>query len=86
MPKHLGGRGRKAPYETTHVRVPMPIKAEVQQLIDAFYSEETVEPVKTLTGLDDAIDTARSLLKQKKSARVSIINLLTSIYGQNVEL
>jgi hypothetical protein len=55
-------------------------------LIDAFYSEETVEPVKTLTGLDDAIDTARSLLKQKKSARVSIINLLTSIYGQNVEL
>lgn len=33
MTKPLGGRGNKAPYETTQVRVPMPIKPQVEKLI-----------------------------------------------------
>jgi hypothetical protein len=31
-----GGRGKKAPYEQTHMRVPLPIKARVAAIIDAY--------------------------------------------------
>lgn len=33
MDKPVGGRGHKAPYETTQVRVPVPIKPQVEKLI-----------------------------------------------------
>lgn len=33
MPKPLGGRGKKAPYETVQVRTPLPIKHKVEKLI-----------------------------------------------------
>ena len=45
MSKPIGGRGKKAPYETIPVRVPVPIKAEVETLIeryrDSVLSDET---------------------------------------------
>lgn len=34
MDKPKGGRGHKAPYQTTHLRVPEPIKDELQTRID----------------------------------------------------
>jgi hypothetical protein len=86
MSKPVGGRGNKAPYETTHVRVPMPIKSEIERLIEEFREGRTQQQENSLTSLEDAIETARELLKQKKSARVSIEKLLTVIYGKNVEL
>jgi hypothetical protein len=55
MAKPVGGRGNKAPYETTHVRVPIPIKSEVQALIDEFrdrYSEQFNKPLTTLRSQD----------------------------------
>lgn len=33
MTKPIGGRGKKAPYETIQVRVPLPIKPQVEKLI-----------------------------------------------------
>lgn len=36
MDKNLGGRGKKAPYETTHVRVPVPIKDRVEHLKELY--------------------------------------------------
>lgn len=36
MIKPKGGRGQKAPYETAQVRVPVPIKSEVERLIDSY--------------------------------------------------
>jgi hypothetical protein len=32
--KPKGGRGQRAPYKTTHLRVPEPIKDDLQRLID----------------------------------------------------
>jgi hypothetical protein len=86
MSKPVGGRGNKAPYETTHVRVPMPIKPEIERLIEEFRKGRTQQQENSLTSLEDAVETAKELLKQKKSARVSLEKLLTSIYGKNVEL
>ena len=31
-----GGRGKKAPYETTHCRIPLPLKPIVEQLANAY--------------------------------------------------
>lgn len=36
MDKPKGGRGIKAPYESTHVRVPAPIKGRVEELIEVY--------------------------------------------------
>jgi predicted RNase H-like nuclease (RuvC/YqgF family) len=131
MVKSVGGRGNKAPYESTHVRVPVPIKSQVQALIDEFRERQTQLPVKPLTSLDedeeeeedldsdepsdsetiksqaemvrryafeiqslkreldklnsltsleDAKQTAKTILKAKKSATQSVVKLLTSIY------
>lgn len=86
MAKPIGGRGVKAPYESTHVRVPKPIKADVEALIEQFHSKGEVSTEKKLTSLEDAVTAARSILIQKKSAKASMSKLLTVIYGQNVEL
>lgn len=94
MPKPIGGRGIKAPYETTHIRVPVPIKTDVESLIERFresYSEGdtnllTGNQNNSLTSLEEAIVSARHILIQKKSARVSLQKLLTAIYGTEVIL
>ena len=36
MTSFKGGRGRKAPYQTTMVRIPMPIKPLVELLVKSF--------------------------------------------------
>ena len=36
MPKPVGGRGRKAPYQTTTVRIPVDIKHQVDLLVAQF--------------------------------------------------
>ena len=36
MNKPIGGRGKKAPYETTHVRIPVDLKSQVELLVEEF--------------------------------------------------
>jgi hypothetical protein len=36
MSKPIGGRGNKAPYETTHVRVPVDLKPQIESLVQEF--------------------------------------------------
>ena len=137
MVKPVGGRGNKAPYESTHVRVPIPIKSQVQALIDEFRGSQIEQPKKaltslevdeedetdeeedsdepsdletiksqaemiqnyiseirflnlkleqsnSLTSLEDAKQTAKTILKAKKSASQSVVKLLTSIYQVEV--
>jgi hypothetical protein len=37
MEKPVGGRGKKAPYQTITIRVPLPIKDKVEKLIDEYH-------------------------------------------------
>jgi len=53
MAKLVGGRANKAPYETTHIRVPLPIKSEVQALIEHFRKSQDIVFKKPLTSLDE---------------------------------
>lgn len=128
MPKNVGGRGKKSPYDSTHVRVPLPIKDRVEEIKQLYIngalehydqllkddhekarlyenlltgSKDKVDSSQNpLTGskdkadssqnplltLDDALIQARSLLKQKKSARETVTKLLAVLYGQDVTL
>lgn len=81
-----GGRGNKAPYETTHVRVPVPIKAEIEKLINDYKEGISTDSSETLITPTEAIELARNILRQKKSAKVSMEKLLTSIYHQEISL
>lgn len=55
-----GGRGVKAPYETTHVRVPLPIKDKVEELCKVYKDGRLEELKQTETvSLNEAVDIAR---------------------------
>ena len=87
--KPKGGRGLKAPYETTIVRVPIPIKPSVDKLI-ADYRHSIDSPITYAIGnypipLDEAVIEARKIIDSKKSARVSLIKLLQVIYGDKID-
>lgn len=89
MSKPVGGRGVKAPYTTTHIRIPEDLKAEFEARIESYRENlltgkdgDTVE--KSLTSLPEAIEAAKLLVRSKKSARQSMARLLTAIYGTPV--
>jgi CII-binding regulator of phage lambda lysogenization HflD len=114
MNKNLGGRGKKSPYESTHVRVPLPIKDRVDELKELYITgaldhhdqllkddyhkarmyenmltglENKVDPSQNLLpSLDDALNQAKSLLKQKKNARETVAKLLTGLYGKHISI
>lgn len=85
MIKPIGGRGKKAPYETTHLRIPLPIKDKVEKMIND-YRSEILEGIKTnfeiKLSLEDAKLLTRKILQAKKQSKIeAMANLLTSIYG-----
>lgn len=98
--KPKGGRGHNAPYETTHLRVPVPIKEQLQLVIDD-YKELVVtgqiEPSEYVVqnfdkeadirlNKQEAIEIAKAILNQKKSARQSLNKLLTALYKEEIVL
>jgi hypothetical protein len=87
MNKPLGGRGKKAPYETTHLRIPVPIKADIEKLIDN-YRLSVIDGIEThdngLLSVEDAKLLTRKLIKAKTSKIDTLTKLLTSIYGVEI--
>lgn len=83
MSKPLGGRGKVAPYQTTHIRVPIPIKAEIEQMIER-YRLSIVDDIETqedeILSLEDAKNLAKKLLRSKTAKVDTITKLLTGIY------
>lgn len=56
MIKPVGGRGKKAPYETVQMRVPLPIKSQVEQLIEQYRQQVLEEPRSTDESLESDIE------------------------------
>lgn len=117
-----GGRGKQAPYKTTHCRVPETCKSFVDRLVSVYkkmvddpkaslellenvsqvvnktYSDFAGLEVKTVKTKDvniynetilskaEAVDFAKKMLRAKKSKVDSLEKLLTSIYGEDVNL
>lgn len=101
MVKPVGGRGHTAPYETTHVRVPVPIKDKVEQLIENYRKSlllgntsteadgseqfEEQEAGSLSVSLDESLEIAKRILTLKKSSKVSLAKLLSELYKAEVK-
>jgi hypothetical protein len=74
MDKPIGGRGKKAPYETTHVRIPVDLKPQVELLVEEFrdngcvVKDNTIENSSTVS--DDFI---QKMIKELKNNDMFII-------------
>jgi chromosomal replication initiation ATPase DnaA len=95
MTKPKGGRGRKAPYETTHVRIPVFLKPIVDQLSNKYRelvdADEDICKEKLLPKAEmdkeEATRLARKILRSKKgNKQAQFEKLLTSIYGEDITL
>lgn len=87
MTKPMGGRGKKAPYETTHMRVPLPLKTQIEQLIEDYrlsILDGIERPGEELIPIDEALVIAQKLLRSKTAKNETIAKLLTSIYKTEV--
>lgn len=78
-----GGRGVKADYKSTHVRVPLPVKEKVEAIINAF-KEGVVE--ESQLSEEEMLEIAKNILKQKKSAKISLEAFLKTILKKEVSL
>lgn len=86
----LGGRGKKEAYETKVIRVPVPLIPLIDWLADRFYQGYNSGDSPIESGIYDAVGQldlviveksklmviAEKLVSQKKSARVTVGNLL----------
>ncbi len=85
MPKPVGGRGIRAPYETMTIRIPVAIKDRVAQLAES-YRNGTLDQPSELPTIDEAIEIAKSVQKQKKSGTKSLELLLKQLYKREISL
>lgn len=92
-----GGRGKKAPYNTTHVRIPEAMKPAIEQAIAQFKElaisgkidpnkpinkiSQLSQHNKSLTSLEEATKIAQCILRQKQSAKKSVEKLLAALYN-----
>ena len=85
LPK--GGRGKKAPYETITVRIPVPIQLRVEAMAEQ-YRLSVLEGDEFIEGgnptFDQALEAAIKVARQKKSGKDSLIKLLQVLYGVRV--
>jgi hypothetical protein len=83
-----GGRGKKAPYETTIIRVPVPLVESIERQVNEYreFVVNGTQPPYPAINLEVALIHAKQILKQKKSAKVSLEKLLQVLYGDEVTL
>lgn len=89
-----GGRHQKAPYETTVIRVPVPLKEMIESLINKYKendcqasSLETVPVSQAVITKEAAITLANQLIKSKKGgAKYCLEKLLQVMFGSDVSL
>jgi hypothetical protein len=87
MSRPLGGRGKVAPYRTTHLRIPIPIKEDVEKLIEDYRKKviDGIEPENDgLMSLAAVIELSKKLLRSKSAKIDCIAKLLTAIYRTDI--
>jgi predicted RNase H-like nuclease (RuvC/YqgF family) len=95
MTIHKGGRGKKAPYETTQMRVPVPIKDQVNSLIAKFRGEvlddsktgenlfESVENSQLSLELDSLQSELQNLKRALEISEIEKLNLKIALEATN---
>lgn len=88
MNKPVGGRGKKAPYQTITKRIPVELESQIDSLIEAYRLKtiEGIEPDDTgILPVSDAVQLAKKLLKAKSSKLDTVIKLVTGIYNTTID-
>jgi hypothetical protein len=74
MEKPIGGRGKKAPYETTHVRIPVDLKPQVEKLVEEFRDNGCVSSSKTTqNSLTDSDKFIQNMLQEFENKNLFIV-------------
>ncbi len=91
--KPKGGRGKIAPYQTTTIRIPLPLKPDIERLVED-YRLSVLSPIlgaiaknqDTPIPLEEAIIKAIEILGDKKaSKKTTVKKLLEAIYGEKIK-
>jgi hypothetical protein len=91
-----GGRGKKAPYETTHIRVPVPLKRSLEDLIEQWIdlvNAGAIDPTKAVHDIYksltyseisayEAIKIAGQIARQKTTMKKALIKLVNKLYDK----
>ena len=88
MRKPVGGRGKKAPYETKIKRIPLELESQVDSMIEEYRANLTGESDRqdnAMLSLTDAIALVKKLIKAKKSKSDTIHKLVTGIYKIDID-
>ncbi len=86
MNKPKGGRGKRAPYETTVVRVPDPVLEQVEAICDAYRNGEVLPEKKPVTDFESIREQVDQWRKIAKVGKDKLQNLLQLIYGVDITL
>jgi hypothetical protein len=66
MPKPLGGRGCKAPYQTMTIRIPVDVKPQIDEIVERFRSGD-LELAKTDCNDDNRISQLTTIIERYKA-------------------
>jgi hypothetical protein len=88
MNKPVGGRGKKAPYQTTIKRIPIDLESQIDSLIES-YRLKAIEGTESdpigMMSVTDAKQLAKKLLKAKMSKLDTVVKLVTGIYNEPID-
>jgi hypothetical protein len=70
MPKPLGGRGCKAPYQTMTIRIPVDVKPQIDEIVERFRSSD-LELAKTDCSDDNRISQLTTIIERYKAVAKS---------------
>lgn len=85
LSKPKGGRGHVVPYQTTHVRIPVPLKGLVTQLTCQYWDSGNIpsldKPVNKLSR-DEILEKLEPIRKTKKIGKDTINQILDIVLGE----
>ena len=88
MDKPKGGRGKKAPYETTIKRIPIELESQIESMIET-YRLKVIDGIESqdtgIMPIEKTKELSRKLLRAKTSKINTVIKLVTSIYGVEID-
>jgi hypothetical protein len=70
MPKPLGGRGCKAPYQTMTIRIPIDVKEQVEEIVERF-RDSNLESTQTDNSDNNRISQLTTIIERYKTAAKS---------------
>ena len=91
MNKPVGGRGKKAPYETTHVRIPVDIKPQVEKLIQEFRDNQyklssQMDIISEFNSVDKSKEFIQLMIEEFRNNNLIVVEQLSNSQDNYLKL